>query len=69
MRWGLLLHTTSTGILMLKRYYDWRANKAQATMDLIRGMQNATESQLKHNIEFCKARAKRDYYRTMRKLS
>ena len=54
---------------MLKRYYDWRANKAQATMDLIQGMQKATESQLKHNIEFCKARAKRDYYRTMRKLS
>ena len=54
---------------MLKRYYAWRANKAQATMDFIRGLHSATEPQLKDNTEFCKARTKRDYYRTMRNLS
>ena len=44
------------------KYWHWRAKAAANDMRFIMGLHNATDYQLRDNISYQIAKAKRDYY-------
>lgn len=51
---------------LIRKYYKYRIRKAEENIDLLKGIHNATEEQLKKcSVMYIKNKAVLDYYTTM----